>query len=109
MPMTQKLSALPAKRRWSLKLQLRLVCPTALLESAENLPIVGRDDGVILRERARVPVLAELSTLMSGEIMSQTANEDDTVLPSPLPVSNPRLATTPPRLGTGSPLATVNV
>ena len=54
------LSALPAKRRGSLKFQLRLVCPTALVESAQDFPSAGRDHGMILRKGARVAVLAQL-------------------------------------------------
>ena len=60
MPETQRLSALPAKRRRSLKLQRRLVCPTLVGELAKNLPIARRDKSVVLGECARVTFLADL-------------------------------------------------
>ena len=58
--MTPTLSALPAKRRGGLKFELRLVCPSTLIKSAQNLPSAGRHYGVVLREGARVAILAQL-------------------------------------------------
>ena len=64
---------------------------------------------MILREGARVAVLAQLRHAHEGgHHVAHTANVDETVLPSPSPVTRPRFVVTSPRFATGSPLATVN-